>query len=208
MIWLIYLVAGIVLAFVGAIPLGTVNLSVVYTTINQNKGNAMKIAYTAGIAEIILALLALHFGMLLVDFISGNLWIQATISAILFIVAFVLLRRKPAAIDYEKSTARHKGYWSGFVLGLLNPPVLIYWVFVIGMLKGTQISLQSLDSLSLITIFLSGVYIGKLATLYLYSEMSTFLKNRITNAVFYINKAIGFILLVIVAIQLYKLLIP
>lgn len=207
MLLLFYFFIGLTVTFVGALPPGTVNLSVINTTIKHNTGKAMKIAYTAAISEVILALTALNFGMLVVHFIDNNLWIQVILGIVLLAAGiFILLQRKK---QNSKQLVKRKslGYINGFVLGLLNPPVLVYWVFITGFLSMYDIHLNMIDSLVLITIFLLGVYLGKVGSLFFYSGISALIKGKISNASFYMNRIIGIVLITLSITQAIKLLI-
>ncbi|QRM89183.1 hypothetical protein FG167_08030 [Lacinutrix sp. WUR7] len=58
-----YLFLGFITAIIGALPLGTTNVAVINTTIKENIQSALKIIYTAALAEIILVIIALQFNL-------------------------------------------------------------------------------------------------------------------------------------------------
>ncbi|MEM6686563.1 MAG: LysE family transporter [Bacteroidota bacterium] len=203
--FLLYFTIGILVTFVGALPLGTVNISVINTTLKVDMRNAMKIAFAAGIAEILLSFYALHSSMMIAEFIEMNSWIQVTIAIILFVAGGFLFFKK------QKTTAEKKfkmpKYVTGLLLGLLNPPVLAYWLFMISYLNKNDFHLNMNSSIAILIVFFLGVYLGKLATLYGYSRFSVFLKNKVQNIAVMINRVIGVLLLVIGCVQLVKFLL-
>jgi len=201
--FLIYFSVGILVTFVGAIPLGTVNISVINTTLRVDARNAMKIALTAGIAEIIISFYALHCSMMVADFIDMNQWIQIAIAIVLFLIGGILFFKKKKEEAIEKKRAISK-YFTGLFLGLLNPPVLIYWIFMITYLNKNAFQLNMNTSLTILFVFFSGVYLGKLLTLYGYSRFSILIKNKVQNIASIINRVIGVLLFVIGSIQLVK----
>ena len=66
-----------------------------------------------------------------------------------------------------------------------------------------MLSLQS--SLLVLFLFFTGIYLGKLLTLYLYSKFSLIIKNRVQNINHTVNKITGILLVVIATFQAVKL---
>lgn len=200
--FLLYFIVGIFVTFLGAIPLGTVNISVINTTLKMDARNAMKIALTAGIAEIIISFYALHCSMMVSSFIDMNQWIQIAIAFVLFLIGGVLFFKKKKETQEKKF--KMSKYITGLFLGLLNPPVLVYWLFMITYLNKNAFQLNMNTSLTILFVFFSGVYLGKLLTLYGYSKFSVLIKNKVQNIAAMINKVIGVLLFVIGSIQVLK----
>lgn len=200
--FLLYFIVGIFVTFLGAIPLGTVNISVINTTLKMDARNAMKIALTAGIAEIIISFYALHCSMVVSSFIDMNQWIQIAIAIVLFLIGGVLFFKKKKETQEKKF--KMSKYITGLFLGLLNPPVLVYWLFMISYLNKNAFQLNMNTSLTILFVFFSGVYLGKLLTLYGYSKFSALIKNKVQNIAAMINKVIGVLLFVIGSIQVLK----
>jgi threonine/homoserine/homoserine lactone efflux protein len=200
--FLIYFAIGIVVTFVGALPLGTVNISVINTTLKVDARNAMKIAFAAGIAEIMISFYALHSSMMIAEFIEMNQWIQVMIAILLFVIGGFLFFKKQKETQEKKF--KMSKYVTGLFLGLLNPPVLAYWLFMISYLNKNDFHLNMNSSIAILFVFFSGVYLGKLLTLYGYSRFSILIKNRVQNIASMINRIIGVLLFVIGSIQMLK----
>lgn len=201
----IYFVIGILAALLGALPLGASNIAVINTTIKQNAKQAFKIAIAAGIAEVILSYYALHCNMVVRDFFEMNLWIQILIVFILIAVGLFLFFKKNKEKASKTNKLTKSKYATGFFLGILNPPVLIYWVVAFGIINSNDIMLSLQSSLSVLFLFFFGVYIGKVLTLYLYSKFSLVIKNKAQNISVVINKVTGVLLVVIGVVQGVKL---
>lgn len=201
---LVYLFIGIIASIIGALPLGTSNIAVINTTLKQDAKQAFKIVIAAGIAEVILSYYALHCNTVVRNFIDMNMWIQISIVLILLAVGAFLLIKKNSSKSHKKSLTKSK-YATGFLLGLLNPPVLIYWIVVIGMINkyNYEISIQS--SIFILFLFFSGIYLGKILTLYAYSKFSIFIKEKSQNISVKVNKITGVLLIVIAVFQAVKL---
>ena len=202
---LLYLVFGFLASILGALPLGASNIAVINTTLKQNAKQAFKIAITAGIAEVILSYYALHCNMVVKDFFNNNTWVQITITGLLLGVGIFLFYKKESEKQSKKRKRTQSKYTTGFLLGLLNPPVLIYWILVYGFINNNDIMLSIKSSFTVLFLFFAGVYVGKLLTLYFYSKFSVILQNKIENINLIVNKITGALLVFISIIQTLKL---
>ncbi|NMH87610.1 LysE family transporter [Flavivirga algicola] len=202
---LVYLLIGIFAAIIGALPLGASNIAVINTTVKQNAKKAFKIAIAAGIAEVLLSYYALHSNVIVKDFFSNNLWIQIIAALLLCAAGIYLFFKKQSEKATKKRKITTSKYATGFFLGILNPPVLIYWVLAFGIINNSDIMLSLQSSFSVLFLFFCGVYLGKLLTLYFYSRFSLFIKDKIHNISLIINKVTGILLIVIAFVQAIKL---
>lgn len=202
---LVYFFIGVLASILGALPLGASNIAVINTTLNQNVKQAFKIAIAAGIAEVILSFYALHCNTVVQNFIDNNMWIQVVIVLILLSVGAILFFKKQRKKEYKRKSLVQSKYLTGFLLGILNPPVLIYWIVAIGFLNKSSFGLSLQSSLSVLFLFFSGIYLGKLLTLYLYSKFSMVVKSRVHNINRVINKVTGVLLMVIAVFHVVKL---
>lgn len=202
---LIYLLIGIMAAIISALPLGASNIAVINTTLKQNAKQAFKIAITAGIAEVILSYYALHCNMVVKDFFNNHKWVQIIVTGLLLGVGIFLFFKKESAGASKKRKLTQSKYATGFLLGLLNPPVLIYWVLLYGFINNNDIMLSLKSSFSVLFLFFTGVYLGKLLTLYFYSRFSLIIKKRSQNITQIVNKVTGVLLVVIGVVQVIKI---
>ncbi len=205
---LIYIFIGLLASVVGALPLGATNIAVINTTLKQNASQAFKIAITAGVAEVILSYYALHCNMVVKDFFNANQWLQISIATLLLCVGSFLFfksnKRKTKSPKRLNKLFQSK-YITGFFLGLLNPPVLIYWLLVYGIINSNNIMLSLQSSLVVLFLFFVGVYSGKILTLYLYSKFSLVIKGKFENINAIINKVTGSLLFLIGLVNVFKI---
>ena len=202
---IIYFVIGILAAFVGALPLGASNIAVINTTLKQNAKQAFKIAITAGVAEVFLSYYALHCNMVVRDFFNNNIWVQIVIAILLFAIGVFLFFKKQSEKPSKRKKLTQSKYATGFFLGILNPPVLIYWVIAFSIMNNNDIMLSLQSSFTVLFLFFFGVYLGKLLTLYFYSRFSLLIKNKVQNMTLAVNKVTGALLVVIGLVQVIKL---
>ena len=210
---IIYSFLGLITAIIGALPLGTTNVAVINTTIKENVQSAMKIVYTAALAEIILVIVALNFNMQIENFINMNIWVQITIAVLLLVVGIILVIGRKECIKDENEECiiikKRRFILSkemlGLLLGLINPTVLIYWILVISFLKNNMIELNIHLDYSVLFVFLIGVFIGKVLTLFSYGKLSNVLKNKMKNITTSVNRVIGVLLTSVAILQFVKL---
>lgn len=207
-----YFFLGLITAVIGALPLGTTNVAVINTTIKDNVKTALKIVYTAALAEIILVLIAICFNMQIENFVEMNVWLQYAIGFILLGVGIILaLGRKECVKDENEECILIKKRYTiskqmlGFILGLINPTVLIYWILVISFLNKKMLYLSIDVAYSLLILFLIGVFFGKVITLYGYGKFSHLLKVKMKNITTRVNRIIGVLLICVSIFQFSKL---
>lgn len=173
----------------------------------------MKIVFTAALAELILILIALNFNSQIELFIEMNIWIQYTIVFVLLVVGIVFVKgRKECVKDVNKECIYIKKrrfqiskQLLGFILGLINPSVLVFWILVITFLGKKMIYLNVNMDFTLLGLFLSGAFLGKALTLYGYGKFSHILRVRVKNITTIINRVIGVLLVCISIFQVIKL---
>jgi len=200
-----YLFLGLITAVLGALPLGTTNVAVINTTIKENIHNALKIMYPAAIAEVILVLLAMYYNTKIIGFIDGNIWVQYSIAVVLLLAGAILFfRRKDAVINNNKPEIPKQ--LLGFILGMVNPAVLIYWILAISFLNKKIIHLDLSIEYTLLILFLVGVFFGKIVTLYGFGKFSHLLKLKMNYVSAKVNQIIGVLLAVVSIIQFVKLI--
>jgi threonine/homoserine/homoserine lactone efflux protein len=197
------MIVGIVTSILGAIPLGATNIAVINTSLKQNLKGALKISLAAGVAEVVLAYYALHCNLIVKNFFDNHQWLQLLIAFLLLIVGGFLFFKSTKA-DSGLKRFKTSEYITGFVLGLLNPPVLIFWLVAFGIINSYGLDLSTNASLQVLILFFLGVYLGKLFTLYLYSKFSIYIKEKFLNINTLINKLTGSLLFFIGIINMVK----
>lgn len=203
----LYTLIGIIASIIGALPLGASNIVVINTTIKQNLKLAMKIAFAAGVAEVILSYYALNYNMLVKDFFLSNQWLQIFISILLLAVGGLLFfkKNKEKTAKNSRSKFLKSKYVTGFLLGLLNPPVLVYWLLVYGIINSNVAMLSVKSPTSILVLFFLGVYLGKVLTLYVYGKFGLFMQKKFNNINTLINKVTGSLLFTVGVFQFVKL---
>ncbi len=207
---LLYLLFGIFIAAIGALPLGAVNIAVINTSIKQNIRKALYIAFAAGIGEVVLAFFALHCSMELSDFFLANQWIQIIFIFVFFSLGLYFLIFKTKA-NTKNNTRKTKipssKFLTGFSLSILNPPVIIYWILAISLVNKYIFELTAQNPLTSLLLFFFGIYLGKIGTLYFYGRWGNKMSKKSEDSRNRLSKIIGIALVTISIFQSINFLI-
>ncbi len=126
--------ASACVSFLGSLQLGPVNIFVINTTLFQSRKEAYLIALGGIVPEFIYCGLAVFA----TGFILQFEWVMSVFE-IAFILVFVVIGvlffiKKPVTASLQKSSTKEsstiKLMGKGFMLAILNPQLLPFWVFV------------------------------------------------------------------------------
>lgn len=195
------LLLGLVCAIIGAVPPGASNLAVIKTAVQKSIQEALKIGYGAGFGEVLLAFTALYFGMAVQEVFTMHIWIQILMLIALAATGIYFILKKES--QHKRKFITKSKYLTGFVLSLVNPPVLVYWVVAFSFLRS---SIDFPESMNALLILMAGVFIGKVVTLYGYSLLGKRWAAKRSSSKS-INPIIGTVLLFLSFFQGVKLLL-
>jgi threonine/homoserine/homoserine lactone efflux protein len=127
------LVTGIWVAILSSVPIGPINFALVQTVMTKGKRAAMMIAVGGMIADVVYCFLA----MILFGWIAGDdnpalfVWLNL-ISIPVVIWMGISMIRKRNEVQQPKSTGKvgGGGIFLGMMLGISNPMLLGYWLWV------------------------------------------------------------------------------
>lgn len=203
-----HFVVGLIASFLGSIPFGTVNLSVIDTTIKENFQAGIKIAIAAGIVEIFQSFVAAHCSMFITQYISDNVYVSIfSLFLLLAIGSFFFFKKQQKNVEVKKRF-KLSNWAKGALLGLINPQALPYYVFVIAFLQMRHWIDFEMGSLyyNLIA-FLLGTSAGRFLALLMYGYLSLAIADRIQTVSAWMNKILGGIFFLLAAVQGIRLII-
>ena len=197
--YLIILLLGMGAAIVGALPFGLVNLTVLNVTFERGNGAAIKIAHGAALVEVVFGTTALFAGGMLASHIEGNIIVSYITAGVLIIggVFFVLKKQR---ISDQRETS-FSGFLKGMLLNLVSIQVFLFWILAITFLSSRE--LLQYDLLSIL-FFVSGIWLGKMAVLWMYMNLSNRILSRSRIISKNINTIIGIVLIALAFVQFLK----
>lgn len=198
---LIHFFLGLISAYIGGIPFGPLNLSVVEITLSKGKRSASRFSFAASLVEIGEAAVAILFGTLIASKLEQYAQLNFVVIIFFFGLGLYFLIKKDHP-KTEKQAKDRSSFPRGIITAILNPQAIPYWLFVLAYLDAAQlIQLKGNNVL----IFLLGVFVGKYFILSSFGILSEYLKPRIGDICNYLSKAIGIILIGIGAFQFVRL---
>lgn len=201
-----YLVLGFLGSFIGTIPFGPINLSVVDATLKDGMKGAIIFAIPAAIVEFAYSYFSLSFYWVINEQISSSQWIPILIIFIFLLGGFYFFFKKEKPSTEGPEYKRKNNFLKGFIIATLNPQAIPYWIFVIGYYNLKHyVEMSSTEHLDLVLSFVIGAALGKIVCLYLYALLSKRIAHRLGRISALMNKIIGTVLFFIALIQLVQL---
>ena len=208
MITLIYILTffiGLIGAVINTLPPSATNLAVVKYTSDKSLTKALHLAYGAALGELVIAGLALCFGVFAKTLYKENTWIQILFIVLLACAGIYFLFKKTKTTSNDTSSMPQR-FINGFLLGALNIPMFIYWTAIFA-IAHDYVILNDNSPWLLIIIFLAGVSLGKFTVLYLYGRLSSYMTNNFEDFKGKLDQIIGIVLILAAIGQIIKLLL-
>jgi len=190
---------GLLVSFLGSIPLGTVNLAVIQTTININFKAGFYFALGATMIELIYSAIAIKFIAVLLNNNHIELIIQMiTIPVFLIMGIFYYIKQDKAKPANPK---KRKSFYNGLFIGLINPMQIPFWItYGSYMMSNNWIKNEE----NLLNVFIIGICMGTLLVLTLIALLSRTLISKLDLQTTWVNKGIGILLFALSAYQAVK----
>ena len=125
---------GLFFSFIGSIPPGTINVSVLQLSIAGHFRTAMRFALAATIVEFIYASIAIHFQFAITssEVIQANFHvISASVMLILGIINLWPVKSKSRL----RESFAASGFRRGLLISILNPLAIPFWIGVTAFLQ-------------------------------------------------------------------------
>jgi threonine/homoserine/homoserine lactone efflux protein len=201
-IW--HFIIGMSVSIWGSLPLGTVNLGVIQTTINRNFKAGIYFALGATLIELIYSAVAVKFlAVFLISRPEVNLFIEIIAVPVFLILGLLSFKKKEPLAG--KEMGKGKSFVEGIIIGLVNPLQIPFWIaYSTYLLSNSWIKNEQ----SLLTVFIAGICCGTLFILILIAALSRKFLSAINSGTGYINKIIGFVFFGLAFYQIIKLSLP
>jgi threonine/homoserine/homoserine lactone efflux protein len=164
MIALQNLIFGFTFSFIGSIPPGSLNLSVIQLSLQRHFGAAIRFGLAAAMVEFVYAAIAIKLQL----YITSNPTIQSNfqlISAVVLVILGIVnlvSARKKSGKKGEVRVMEFSGFRRGILLSIANPLAMPFWIVVTSYLQSN--SWINFDDVSIWS-YVLGISIGTLSLL-------------------------------------------
>lgn len=192
---LLYFLVGFTACFLGTIPFGPINLTVVKTTVDYSPTQGIEVVIAASLIEIVEALVAIFFGSVISRYLDSSIVIKFVFAFVFVALAIFVFTRKPQpTLDNQELSQKNSFFKKGLLVAVLNPQAIPFWIFALATIS--QYFTFQYEGVYLLG-FLAGVLLGKLAALYGFVIASSYLKAHLRESGLLINRLLAGILLLI-----------
>lgn len=203
-----YLFVPLTVGFAGSLSFGPINLCVVDTTIRHHLRAGILFAAAASIVEGGQACLALYFGEYYPAFMARYPWIHLVVLVFFVALGISFMRRSVATIAPEARPGAGRHFLHGFVIALMNPQGVPFWIIVLTWLHSADVfAIDSGVSRAGLWLFLSGVVVGKFSALALFGLLSNVINRRTAFLQQWTDKITGGILIALGVLQAFQFFI-
>ncbi|MFD2147992.1 lysine transporter LysE [Mucilaginibacter antarcticus] len=190
---------GLTANFIGYIPPGNINLTLVRITVNRGMQHAMQFIIAFSVIEFFFTFFIMHAAKWLASQVHLDVvidWVMFALFAVLAVITW-LARTKPSKTRYSE----HASIKYGVILGIVNPMQVPFW-----MIFGTYLITHEwivVGTIALI-IFSLGSAAGSFLCLFLYARFARYIQSKfaLSNRIF--NTAIAILFFGLAGYHLVK----
>ena len=190
---LLYFLVGAIACFLGALPFGPINLTVVKTTVDYDRWRGYEVALAASLVEILEALVAIIFGLVISTFLQTNVIFSGVIALAFIALAIFVFSRKSRPVLQGQGTEPRSFFAQGLLIAALNPQAIPFWIFALSAIS--QYFVFEYVGIYLLS-FLAGVFVGKLLALTSFVIVSEYLRTHLQASAQLVNRMLAAVLLI------------
>ena len=198
MIFLTFFI-GLIANFVGYIPPGNINLSLVQITVNRGLKQAMLFIISFSSVEFFFTYFIMHAAKWLSAQVKLDTiidWVMVVLFGVLGTITWINRKKPP-----QKTYSEHDSIKYGILLGFLNPMQVPFW-----MITGTYLITHQwiLDGRLALVIFSLGSAGGAFLALFLYAQFARYIQGKFALSTKFINTGIAILFFAFSAYHVVK----
>lgn len=157
------LLVGLAFSFVGSIPPGTINLSVMQLSLQGNLAAALRFALAAALVEYPYAWIAVEFEDLITSNVGITTNFQLISALVMILIGIAALWMQGKESRGILKTMQESGFRKGVLISIFNPLAIPFWIGVTAYLRYEQwIALRGNSD---VLLYVLGISIGTFACL-------------------------------------------
>ncbi len=190
-------VAGTLVSFLGSLPPGILNATIVQLSLQRGMGAALGFAAACVVVEVGYSYLAILLATSLMKLGRYHVAVEVFSTGLLLAAGVYYLRKKEAGLS-NKTLSRP--FYLGIGLSMVNVVAIPFWVVYTALLTG-QGWIMVMEGPGL-ALYLSGIALGTLLALELFAFSGRYLSRRFSLPGGLVNRAVG---LMMVATALFQI---
>ncbi len=195
------LLVGFFFSFIGSIPPGSINLSVLQLAVQGNVAAAFRFIFASAGIEFIYAYIAIRFQILITSspFVIQNFHIISALVMVLLGIINLFSPKNPGKLAKKLANS---GFRKGMIISILNPLAIPFWIGITAYLQSNE---WIVINNSTIFPYITGISLGTFALLTVIAMLSSKVAPYLQNPSL-IKKIPGFVLLALGLYAFYKFL--
>ncbi|MDB5087723.1 LysE family transporter [Mucilaginibacter sp. OK098] len=198
MIFLTFFI-GLIANFIGYVPPGNINLTLVQITINRGLKQALMFITSFSAVEFFFTYFIMHADKWLsaevrLDTIID--WIMVVLFGVMGIITWIHRKKPPETSYSDRESIRY-----GILLGFLNPMQIPFW-----MITGTYLITHEwiIDGQIALVIFSIGAAAGAFLALFLYAKFAQYIQSKFALSTRLVNTSIAILFFAFAAYHVVK----
>ena len=202
---IVHVLLGVVLSFLGSIPFGTINVTVIESAIWRGMRTALWVIFGAAVIEFIQAAVALKFSYLIVRYpLTEQILLWVSIPIFIGLGVYYLRQKRTEETEIHGYSGG-KGFLKGVIVSSLNVLAIPYWIFYGTYL--TSVRLIDPGHGSNIMLFSLGVFIGTVIILTVYARLGLYAKAKFNRITHHIAPSVGYFFFLLALIELVRVVV-
>lgn len=203
----IHLAIGIMIGFLGFLPIGMTNMSVADSAARKGFYPALRIGLGASFVGILQALISLQSSSVLMsysNFENTLTWISVPI--LIGVGIFYLMRDSSLrfGVTVPLKTPRLSGIAKGMFISTMNVIAIPYWMFYGTYLSGN--AAIHVDDITAVIFMSVGGGIGMMLAFFLYAYIAVYARERTSIMEKYSSRAVSMVMFGLGAVQIFRVL--
>lgn len=195
---------GVLVSFLGQLPIGYINLIAVKIATEKSVSHSMKFSFGIALVEVLyVAIIIYCFSSFLAnpDFFKSLQVITAIAFFVIGIIIIYKWKQNPKAIKLISNKTTHNSFVFGLIISATNIVQFPFWIIWVSYLTNLRLLVSTSSSNDL---FIIGTGFGTLLGLFLYIFIGKLLVNKYKRFAKYLNLVIAICLLLAAGFQMYN----
>jgi threonine/homoserine/homoserine lactone efflux protein len=189
---LLNFVSGAVVSFLGSLPIGILNVTIVKLSLQHGAKQALYFALACAWVEMGYSLLAVQLTTTLVRLEAYRFPLHLLSISVLFIAGIYYLQHKPV-VGAGKKQKLSGAFYQGVVLSLINIVAVPFWLFYTVVLQNYE--WVAIGTALQITWYVAGIALGTFLGLLSFAALARLADKRLVLEGRWINRIVGVLLL-------------